>query len=211
MTPRNWRQSMKAQRAALKASSRAVRARVAQLPHVQKARRKRRVRRGLTLIAMLLVLVFIRCDCGALVPPEAIGADAGVPVAALAKPVVKATKPPPLQGKVSLARREAFATMPRTAPDWLDAFRMQVSARSPRLAECFQGTERPGALRWVAAVNPDSGAVSDQTFEPVGLALELNRGQRTCLTQVLASPAYKVPAPPADHAFPSRVSLVIEF
>ncbi len=207
------RAAMKAQRQALEASARALRERMSQLPQVQAAARRRRLRSTFTLAALLLVLCFIECDCdprpGQL--PEPV--DAGVLVVEAKKPApltVKPVKKPPLKANVSLGPRDSFGTSQRPPPDWLDGFRLQVAARSPRLAECFQGTERPGALRWATAVNPDSGAVSDQTFEPVGIAIDLTKEQQTCLARVLSSPPYKVGVGEAQ-ALPRRVSLVIEF
>ena len=91
----------------------------------------------------------------------------------------------------------------------LDDFRLQVAARSPRLALCFKGADRPGALRWNVALNPESGAVSDHVFEPVGAA-ELSPAQRECMQRTLSSPGYHVTQ--ADRqSLSSRVSLVIEF
>lgn len=197
---------MKAQRAALKAK-------IAELPQVKAAARRRRHRRIALLIVLLLLLLFIRCECEPGMP-MVIEVDAGTPVvmaldAGRPKPVVKPKGP--MQAKVSLGQRDAFGSNQRTSPDWLDSFRLQVAARSPRLAECFQGTERPGALRWVAAVNPESGSVSDQTFEPIGASLELTRDQRTCISRVLSSPPFKLVLAQPDQALLNRVSMVIEF
>jgi len=205
---------MKAQRRALQASQRELRARVAQLPEVKAAARRRRNRRIAVMTVLLLLLCFIRCDCEPGPAPFIEVPDAGVLV--MKKPVVT-PKPPavkpksPLAAKVSLGQRDGFGSNQRSTPDWLDAFRLQVAARSPRLSACFEGTERPGALRWVAAVNPESGAVSDQTLDPVGSALELTKEQRRCLTQVLSTPPFKKLAAIEGQALPDRVSMVIEF
>lgn len=214
MNRRELKAAMKAQRRALEASQRALRARVAQLPQVKAAARRRRNRRLALLTVLLLLLCFIRCDCEPGPAPVAEVTDAGVLV--VEKPVVKpkpaAPKPKsPLNAKVSLGPRDGFGSNQRSTPDWLDAFRLQVAARSPRLSACFEGTERPGALRWVAAVNPESGAVSDQTLDPVGSALELTKEQRKCLTQVLSTPPFKKLAAVEGQALPDRVSMVIEF
>lgn len=210
MTPRELRKS-------IRASQRALRARVAAMPQIQKARRAtrlKRLRRALTVAVVLLLLSFIRCDCGQGPLPEPVVVDAGAPLKEPIKPkppLIKAVKPGALSGKVALAPRDGFDPNARTSPDWLDAFRLQVAARSPRLAECFQGTDHPGALRWATAVNPDSGAVSDQSFEPIGASIDLTREQKVCLSRVLASPPYKVVTTPTDKALPNRVSLIIEF
>lgn len=86
---------------------------------------------------------------------------------------------------------------------------MQVAARSPRLAQCFKGAERPGALRWDVALNPSSGAVSDQFLETVG-AVELSAPQRECVERTLSNPGYHVSALPSE-GLPTRVTLMIEF
>ena len=216
MTPlrRQLKASMRAQRKALKASQRDFRARVAAMPMVKAAKRRRSFTRLLLAAVIALLLCFIRCDCDPGPAPKPLEADAGVTPVEQKKPVapaVKPVKPGGLQGKVALAPRDGFDSNARTSPDWLDAFRLQVAARSPRLAECFQGTERPGALRWTCAVNPDSGAVSDQLFEPVGVVGELTKEQKACLTRVLSSPPYKVTAAQPNQALPNRVSMVIEF
>ena len=210
MTPREMRN-------AIRASQRAMRARVAAMPQIQKARRSarlRRLQRALTVAVVLLLLSFIRCDCADGPGLTPLIADSGVPVLEPKKPKplqVKTVKPGPLSGRVALAPRDGFDSNARTSPDWLDAFRLQVSARSPRLAECFQGTARPGALRWVTAVNPDSGAVSDQSFEPIGASIDLTRDQKVCLGRVLSSPPYKAVTTPTDKALPNRLSMIIEF
>ncbi|WNG58351.1 hypothetical protein F0U59_29125 [Archangium gephyra] len=92
----------------------------------------------------------------------------------------------------------------------MDDFRIQVAARSPRLAQCFSGTERPGALRWTAAVNAASGSVSDHALEPVGTGGELSGKQRDCVQGVLSSPGYRL-KPEQKQDLPGRVSIVIEF
>ncbi|MBK7865320.1 MAG: hypothetical protein IPJ65_43340 [Archangiaceae bacterium] len=94
-------------------------------------------------------------------------------------------------------------------PAWLDEFRMQVAAASPRLAECFTGIERQ-ALRWSAAVNPKPGTVADHSLEPVGVGTDLTADQRTCVQAVLSSPVYRL-TQLGDEPLPRRVSLVIEF
>lgn len=208
MTPRELRKQVRE-------NQRVLRERVAAMPQVQKARRAarlKRLQRALMVALVLLLLSFIRCDCGT--GPTHEPPDAGLPSVEPKKPKppqVKVVKPGPLSGKVSLGPRDGFDPTARTSLDWLDAFRLQVAARSPRLAECFQGTERPGALRWACAVNPDSGAVSDQSLEPLGASVELTREQRACLVRVLASPPYKSLTTSTGQPLPNRVSMIIEF
>jgi hypothetical protein len=119
-------------------------------------------------------------------------------------------KRPALQGKVPEQPRPAFGPQNAGSPPWLDEFRMQVAARSPRLADCFTGVERPGALRWAAAVNPNGGSVSDHELEPVGVGTDLSADQRKCILGVLSSPKYQLTVP-GTSGLPNRVSLVIEF
>ncbi|MCK6524434.1 hypothetical protein L6R49_23765, partial [Myxococcota bacterium] len=97
---------------------------------------------------------------------------------------------------------EAPAVLP-----WLATLRAQVTARGPRLAECFLESQRPGAIRWSARVDPSKGEVSDQTFEPTLDGVALTAEQRGCLQDTLASPPYRLES---DDP-PRRVSLVVEF
>lgn len=202
----NARKQRKAIRAQLSKMRVAARAKVAQLPAVKAARRRRWFRRSL-LIALVLLLLFIRCDCGptpALEQPKgevAKVADAGVARAP--------QKKKPQKDKVGQNPRRDWETGSQLGPAWLDEFRLQVSARSPRLASCFTGTDRPGALRWNVALNPETGAVSDQILEPLG-ATDLSETQQACLRTALASPKYRITA--EDRlSVPSRVSLMLEF
>ena len=161
-----------------------------------------------------MLLLFIRCDCqpelatpvaielaGPPVVKPRVVTDAGVK----RKPLVASTEPQP---------RPGYLGGPRAPPRWIDEFRLAVSARSPRLAQCFTGTDRPGALRWTCSVNPESGAVSDHELEPVGGGSEftawLGTEQRDCVVKVLSNPPYKLTVP-KEEALPDRVSLVIEF
>ncbi len=103
--------------------------------------------------------------------------------------------------------------MPQQAvapPLWLASLRIQVAARSPRLAECFEGTTRPGTLRWSVAVDPDQGVVSDPEVLPTLAGQELSSAQRRCVLGVLSDPPYQL-ATGDEPATPARVALVIEF
>ncbi len=220
MSPRELRQKLKSQRAALRAQladrRRAVEAEVSKMPVVQTARRQRRLRRAVVTVIVLVLLSLIRCDC-ANAPTAPNSEDAGMPPVAVVTPPPptksrpKAPTPPTYRGDVTQPPRAEWNTLGRASPDWLEAFRLQVAARSPRLAQCFQGTERPGALRWSAAVNPSSGSVADQQFETVGTGADLTADQRQCLTRALANPVYRVDAPPAGQPLLNRFSMVIEF
>ena len=85
-----------------------------------------------------------------------------------------------------------------------------MAARSPRLAACFEGATRPGALRWTTRVEATTGTVSDQLLEPVLEADPLRATQRACVLEVLTSPRYTLEARDR-RSVPPRVSLVIEF
>lgn len=213
MTKRELQERKKALRRSLAEQRARARAAVAQNPMVQRARRKRTLRRGAGLAALLLVLLFVRCECDPPPeppPPEPVTADAGTPEVKAPAPAKKPQrKPPPLQGNLDGRARAQFDNDGKAPPTWLEEFRIQVAARSVRLSECFNGTARPGALRWSAAVNAASGSVSDHALEPVG-ASELTKVQRDCVVGVLSSPVYKLAgAQPQD--LPNRVGLVIEF
>jgi hypothetical protein len=205
-TRREQRRAVRKQLAQLKAEARA---RVDANPAVQKARRERRARRTLSSAFLLLLLLFLRCDCtGEPAPvdvePVAEVIDAGVKP----KPRVPG-KRKPSNDKLASTARPGFEGGKPQSPAWLDDFRMQVAARSPRLALCFKGADRPGALRWNVAVNPESGAVSDHLFEPIGAA-DLLATQRDCIQKVLSTPGYHVENA-EKSSLPTRVSLVIEF
>ena len=141
---------------------------------------------------------------------KGITSSAGVPAPKPVKPKPPAPKKPIVQ-KMQPQNRGEFEGAAPSTPPWLDDFRMQVSARSPRLADCFTGTDRPGALRWTTAVNPENGSVSDHSLEPIGGTADLLQDQRECLLKVLSSPVYKIPKQDAGNVLPSRVGIVIEF
>ena len=106
-------------------------------------------------------------------------------------------------------RPAAPDTTPPRSP-WLDALRLQVSARSPRLALCFDGSENPGQIKWTTTVEPVRGTVSEHELAPMLNTAPVTAAQRECLLEVLRSPAYKLPTASAPDA-PTRVGLVIEF
>lgn len=218
MTKRELRQAMREQKKALRKSVAQLRvqarAQFAANPAVARARKQRRIRRLSALVFVLLLLLFIRCECEA--PPEEL------PVVAAPAPekkeppkVVPAPlkpKPAPVTGKVKTQPRASYETEARAPPAWLEEFRLQVSARSPRLAQCFTGSERPGGLRWSAAVNAGSGAVSDHQIEPLGEGASMTNDQRDCVLAALSKPRYLITTWETEaQALPSRVSIVIEF
>lgn len=187
----------------------AVRAQRAQQP------RRRKWKRWVVLV-LLLLLLLMRCECdepvegvvdaGLGVAPDvgAVVGDAGPPDAAASRPARR-----PRRAKVHLVARErpAFGKEAPEPDTWLPAFRLQVAARAPRLARCFEGAERPGALRWSAQLDPGLGLVSDQTFEPVLQGAGLSAARRACLAKVMAEPGYALEGGEGV----ARVSMVIEF
>ncbi|MER2562201.1 MAG: hypothetical protein ABTQ32_15855 [Myxococcaceae bacterium] len=215
MTRRELRAAMKAQRAAMKAQLREVKARteaaLANDPNVQKARRSRRLKRIAAIALLLLLLLLIRCE-GPGGPGEPVAAvDAGTPVEKVVakKPVAK-----PARKSVAIApkpvERPDFDTPSRLQAAWVDEFRMQVAARSPRLSACFIGSNRPGALRWTTLVSLQTGAVGNHEFESMGVAADLTKAQLDCLQAVLTKPEYRL-GDAAVQGLPERVSLVLEF
>lgn len=91
-------------------------------------------------------------------------------------------------------------------PPWLASLRVQVAARTPRLARCFEGAALPGALKWTAAFA--AGRPSDQRLTPLASTTSLPAARRACVLKVLSTPGYRLPDGGAGVA---RVSLVIEF
>ncbi|HYO71320.1 MAG TPA: hypothetical protein VEU33_35105 [Archangium sp.] len=216
MTPRELRRELRQRQKELRRSvelkRRAARERVEQLPSVQREKRRRRIRRAVTIAALLLLAMLVRCECQPsppVPPPEPVVKPAPAEVTPK-KPAPPASKPKALSDRMARQRRGSYQNEAQTSPGWLDEFRLQVAARSPRLAQCFRGTERPGALRWTAAVNAASGSVSDHALELVGKSGELSGKQRDCVQGVLSSPGYRL-KPEQKQDLPGRVSIVIEF
>lgn len=192
-------------------------ARVGAHPLVRRARLRRRVRRLLAASVLVLAALLARCDCDEppAVPPPAPPVEPVPPAKLAEKPRLPAAPAPPAPtGTISSLQRPSY-DLERKAPlTWVDDFRMQVAARSPRLAACFQGVERPGALRWTAAVNPEAGSVSDHELEPVGGTSDLDREQRACLVEALSMPPYRLSRgldAAEARSTPTRVGIVIEF
>ena len=116
---------------------------------------------------------------------------------------------PPPTGRVPRRPRPTFDAPPPDDRPWLGAFRLQVTARAPRLAACFRGVERPGTLKWSAEVVPASGRVSEHALEPTLGSDPLTPAQRECLIAVLSDPPYALAAD--ERSTPSRVGVVLEF
>ncbi|WP_257450426.1 hypothetical protein [Archangium lipolyticum] len=215
MTPRELRQELRRRKKELRRSAelmrRAARERVEQVPSVRREKRRRRIRRAVTIAALLLLAMLVRCECApspSAPPPEPVVNPA--PEVKPKKPAPPASKPKAFSDRMERQRRGSYQNEAQISPSWLDDFRLQVAARSPRLAQCFSGTDRPGALRWTAAVNAASGSVSDHALELVGTGGDLSGKQRDCVLGVLSSPGYRL-KPEQKQDLPGRVSIVIEF
>lgn len=215
MTPRELRQAMRQRRLELRKSlrlkGRQARERIEQQPAIRRARARRRLRRTLGVAVLLLLASLMRCECEPPPPSEVPKVEAKGEVETKVEPPVPApVRRQPLRAQIEPQARTRYQGAERASPDWIDEFRLQVAARSPRLAQCFTGSDRPGTLRWTASVNPRSGAASDHELEPIGASAELRREQRECVVGALSSPLYRLTAPQGE-SLPQRVSLVIEF
>ncbi len=209
------------------ARKREVRAQLASLRKLHKQRlrelraaqrnegRQRKRWRLAALLVLLALALLLRCRCDE--GPARIGPPAVAAPAVRPPPPPAAKKPKrraPLQGRVVSQSRGAYPASKAVPHPWLDSFRLQVTSRSPRLAHCLQGSEKPGALRWSCEVDPAHGTVANQVLEPVGNGVELTGEQRACLMQVLSQPAYALKEGDMQSGAPStpvRVGLVVEF
>jgi len=203
------RAELKARQAALRAEldRRREKARAA-LDAKKPPRRRRRWWWLLPLLLLLLMLLVPECYCTQVpLDPEPVGVGEPQPTVP-GEPVPP--EPPLPGGRVPRKDRPALPTPAPEPLPWLASFEMQVSARGPRLAACFEGTRHPGALRWSAIVEAGSGTVSDHVLDPVLDADPPDARQRACLIEVLSTPRYNL-SPLDDRSTPPKVSLVIEF
>lgn len=201
---REAKRQLRARRAALREKIRAQRA------ALRRARRPRKRRRWVLLALLLLLLLLRECNCDPAPTPVGPGTPPPpVPPIVTEPPPPSPPAPKPVKAKIRRRRRPAMTTPAPPRKLWLDDFRLQVAARSLRLSNCFQGADRPGAVRWSCALDPRSGEVSDQRFEPIGRT-PIDAAQRRCLKKALAEPAYRLD-PGEDAPTPDRVSLVLEF
>ena len=201
------RRSLAERRAAAQA---ALKRRRANLRQKQKGEPDRRRRWWPILLALLLLLLLRDCRCEDDPLPPTGPVEAAEPAPTSGGIAVPAPPPPP---RVSRRPRAAYTPEAPEALPWITALRLQVAARSPRLAACFVGTARPGALKWTAAVDPTVGRVSDQSLEPTLSSDPLSKAQRDCALDVLSTPEYRLEAGTgsAARSTPARVGLVIEF
>lgn len=201
------RELLAARRAALRERVARRRAELAARREAARAKRpeKKKDRRWLLLVLLLLLMLMLLCrGCEPdPVPPPV------VEVPAVAPAVGEAPEVAPTPPRITPKRRPKMKLAGPEELPWLTEFRLQVAARSPRLAACFAGVTRPGALKWTADVDPGRGRVSDQEIEPTLDGDELSAAQRSCVTGVLADPPYRLEG--GDPATPARVGLVVEF
>lgn len=171
------------------------------------ARRRRRVTIAVLLAILILLLLLQPCRCTPEPEPD------GIPVLIEPEPVeeVEAEPVPPPRNPPRIPKKDrpAMDLTPPAAPSWLDRFRLQVSARSPRLAACFEGSDEPGQLKWTTSVEPGQGAVSEHQLQPMLDTRELSAEERTCVIGVLSSPRYQLGGDGPET--PVRVGLVIAF
>jgi hypothetical protein len=209
---RELRRQKKALRAAMAETRARLRAELARNPAIRARAQKRRRRAAVTACGVLLIaLAFLqRCACGP--PPPAVpgpARDAGSPDAGRAfdagQPRLKTQAP-------GRQHRPMLPIEPQSGPSWIDEFRLQVAARSTKLATCFRGQDKPGAVRWTTSVDPVDGLVSDPEFELLDGSFWLP-GQRECLIHALSSPRYRLTAGAVDGGPTggSRVTIVLEF
>jgi len=118
--------------------------------------------------------------------------------------------PGPSMDRIERQDRPEFRSEPPREVVWTRSFRLQVAARGPRLAACFEGMERPGRLKWSTAVEPVEGRVSDHQLEPMLLTQGVTSQEEACVLDVLSDPPYRIDADEGSSG-PTRVSLVIEF
>lgn len=195
---------LKARRAKLQASLAARRARQPKSP--KKPRRTGWIPWALCIVLLLLLLRECSHECPEHEEEPCICEEpVGEPVDTEAAP-----SEPALGGRVRRKNRSSYRSGSPAPLSWIAAFRLQVAARSTRLATCFQGAERPGTLKWTTSVEPVEGRVSEHALEPMIDTASLTTPQRTCVLGVLSSPTYDL-VTGDEPATPSRVGLVIEF
>lgn len=160
-------------------------------------------------LALLVLLLFLRpCRC----TPEPEPGSVGGPIVPVAHDtdIVAVNEPPAPLPRTPRRPRPGLPAPDPGPPSWIDAFRLQVASRAPRLAECLEGSEAPGRFKWTTSVDPADGTVSEHTLEPVLLSGDLSTDERTCVLRVLSNPPYQLHTG-TEPSTPSRVGLVVEF
>lgn len=170
-------------------------------------------RRWWLLLLPLILLLLLR-DCACSEPPPPAPTDCCPCEEGPTGEAVPAPEPEPeprvKPGRIEPRPRPAFRPPAPRKLDWIGDFRLQVAARSARLAACFEGVPTPGSLKWTTSVEPVEGTVGEHDLEPMLLSAELTGRQRRCVLEVLEDPGYRL-TPGEEPSTPSRVSLVIEF
>lgn len=180
-------------------------------PMVREARARRRIRRGVIAGILVLLALLSRCECGQPPPAEPVAEAPKEPPKPAPRPAAK-PKPKKLQATTDRNDRGAYTGEARAKASWVDEYRLQVAARSSRLSACFTGVDKPGALRWTASLNPETGTVSDHDLEALASSSPIWKKERECLIQALSTPPYNLPADAREaEGIPTRMSIVIEF
>ena len=206
------RQKRKALRGLMKRKRSEVNQRIQQHLARSPGAKKNKWRNRLLWAALLLILMLClsRCECTSPGPaPAQKGRAVVVKVEKVLAPHKKPQAAPPT--RTATRPRAQYKAESPVEPPWVEAFRLQVAARSQRLAECFVGVSKPGAIRWAASLTADTGAVFDQKIEPVPPGEDLTPEQQHCVMNVLEKPRYQKLATTYAAALPETVSLVLEF
>ncbi len=196
-----------------------------QLDDVRRAQRRdarhRRTVAGLVAVIVVLLLALLQCpDEPPPLPPSVVEATCPEVPECGPGPKKKPTKPKPRRpaptplppGRTIEQPRDVLAVPQLRSPAWLASLRLQVSARSLALASCFNGVEKPGALRLTATVTPSTGVLSDAELEPLGQGVGLDGTQRRGVLAALQSPAYRLGVTDEAGAdVGTRISLILEF
>ncbi len=184
---------------------------------LQQRRRRQRIAVGLVVLLLLLLALVLR-DCNACAPAAQVVYVEGeaptcpdVPECGPVKPKPKPKPTKPRKKPTGAARadeRDDLVVTTRANPDWLAALRLQVTARSLDLARCFNGVEKPGALRWTTTIVPASGTATDSSLEHMLRSVPLSTTQQACVLTVLTQRPFRLDS---RDAIGTRVSLILEF
>ena len=175
--------------------------------------KNRHVLRAILLaIVILIIFLFLLRDCEKTALQGKIDSR---PIQETAETSAKLQPPQkPRLGRIAKQSRNNYKIAPQKSLPWMDEFRLQVAARSARLAKCFVGVERPGSLDWSCTVNPKSGVIFEQEIEMTQVGATLSQDQENCISSVLADPGYHFNEsvnPSETHNLSHRLRMVIEF
>ncbi len=205
------RAQQKAQRKQMNETLKVQLAALRKTPVFIAAEKKRLARRRrnllIALLIALLLLLLSRCECE---EAPGYGPPSNEPATVVYVPEPEPPAKPLGRGRTKKKKRPKIAVKAPPPPPWLDQFRLQVSARSPRLATCLNGAERPGALKLSGLVHAKSGRVTAAKVEPVFRGSTLSQKQLDCLVKKLIEQPYNLKDPDPEAAA-RRVSLIFEF